>query len=142
MAQPVYPEMTVPTPPPLSKRIRRFFFKLLIFLFTVPPLLLALYIWFALSFSYSSGERAGYVQKFSRKGWVCKTWEGELAMVNLPGALPQIFEFTVRDPKVAEQLNASVGKRVVVHYEQHRGLPTTCFGDTSYFVTSAQEVEP
>ena len=108
----------------------------------MPPLLFALYIWGALTFTYSSGERAGFVQKFSRKGWICKTWEGELAMVNLPGAMPQIFEFTVRDPKVAEKLNASVGRRVVLHYEQHRGLPTTCFGDTSYFVTTVQDVEP
>jgi hypothetical protein len=63
-------------------------------------------------------------------------------MVNLPGALPQIFEFTVRDPKVAEKLDATVGRRVVLHYEQHRGLPTTCFGDTSYFVTTVQDVGP
>ena len=84
----------------------------------------------------------GFVQKFSNKGWICKTWEGELAMVNLPGTISQIFTFTVRDPKVAEQINATLGKRVAMHYDQHRGLPTTCFGDTTYFVTSVQSVEP
>jgi hypothetical protein len=108
----------------------------------VPPILLALYIWAALSFTYSKGERVGFVQKFSNKGWICKTWEGELAMVNLPGTVSQIFTFTVRDPKVAEQINATLGKRVAMHYDQHRGLPTTCFGDTTYFVTSVQSVEP
>ena len=131
-----------PAPLPLSARIRRFFIRLIVFLIIVPPILLALYIWAALSFSYSSGERVGYVQKFSRKGWICKTWEGELAMVNLPGALAQIFPFTVRDAAVAEQINTSLGKKVVLHYEQHLGLPTSCFGDTSYFVKTVEAIEP
>jgi hypothetical protein len=102
----------------------------------------ALYAWTTLSYSYSSGERAGYVQKFSDKGWLCKTWEGELAMVNLPGAMPEIFRFTVRDDKVAARLNQSMGQRVALHYEQHRGVPTSCFGDTEYFVTDVRAVQP
>ena len=97
-----------------------------------------LYTWAALSYSYSDGVRAGYVQKFSKKGWICKTWEGELAMANLPGTMPQIFNFTVRDAAVATQISADMGKRVVVHYEQHVGLPTSCFGDTEYFVNSVR----
>ena len=104
--------------------------------------LLGLYTWAALTYSYSSGERAGYVQKFSRKGWICKTWEGELAMANLPGAMPEVFRFTVRDNNVAEQMNRNMGERVTLHYEQHRGLPTSCFGETSYFVTEIRRVEP
>jgi hypothetical protein len=102
----------------------------------------ALYVWAALAFSYSSGERAGYVQKFSHKGWVCKTWEGELAMVNLPGAMPEIFRFTVRDDGVAQRINQSMGQRVALHYEQHRGVPSSCFGETEYFVTGVQAVRP
>jgi hypothetical protein len=102
----------------------------------------ALYVFAALSFSYSSGERAGYVQKFSHKGWVCKTWEGELAMVNLPGTMPEIFRFTVRDNAVAQSLNQSMGRRVALHYEQHRGVPTTCFGETEYYVTEVHQVGP
>jgi hypothetical protein len=102
----------------------------------------ALYVWAALSFNFSEGERAGYVQKFSRKGWVCKTWEGELAMVTLPGTLAETFRFSVRDDKVAEVINASVGKRVALSYEQHKGIPTDCFGETEYFVTGAKVVEP
>ncbi|HEV7671480.1 MAG TPA: hypothetical protein VGS22_23415 [Thermoanaerobaculia bacterium] len=101
-----------------------------------------LYVWAALSFDFSEGERAGYVQKFSRKGWVCKTWEGELAMVTLPGTLAETFRFSVRDDKVAEVINASVGRRVALSYEQHKGLPTDCFGETEYFVTGAKVVEP
>ncbi len=107
----------------------------------VPIVAFALYTWSALTWSYSTGERAGYVQKFSHKGWICKTWEGELAMVNIPGALSEKFLFTVRDSKVADYVNASLGKRVALSYEQHRGLPTTCFGETDYFITAVRVVE-
>jgi hypothetical protein len=106
-----------------------------------PILVFALYTWSALTWSYSEGERAGYVQKFSRKGWICKTWEGELAMVNIPGSLSEKFLFTVRDDKVADYINASLGKRVALKYEQHRGVPTTCFGETDYFVNAVRVVE-
>jgi hypothetical protein len=101
-----------------------------------------LYVWATLAYSYSSGERAGYVQKFSHKGWLCKTWEGELAMVNLPGAMPEIFRFTVRDGAVAARLDQTMGQRVTLHYEQHRGVPSSCFGDTEYFVTDVKPVSP
>jgi len=97
--------------------------------------------WLALTYDYSDGERAGYVQKLSRKGWVCKTWEGELALVNLPGAMPEIFYFSVRDEAVAKRIQQSVGKRVALSYEQHIGVPTTCFGDTQYFVIDIKAVE-
>jgi len=100
-----------------------------------------LWTWFTLNYDYSDGERAGYVQKFSRKGWVCKTWEGELALVNLPGAMPEIFRFTVRDDAVARRIQDSVGKRVALTYEQHIGVPTTCFGDTQYFVVNIKVIE-
>ena len=93
--------------------------------------------WFALAlrWSYSSGERAGWVQKFSNKGWVCKTWEGELALVSLPGTSVEKFLFTVRDDDVAAEINKVMGQRVSLHYEQKVGLPTTCFGETRYYVT-------
>lgn len=96
------------------------------------------YVMFALWYSYSDGERAGYVQKFSRKGWVCKTWEGEIAMANLPGAMPEVFAFSVRDAAVAEKLTGQMGNRVVLKYEQHLGIPTDCFGETSYFVVDVR----
>ena len=98
--------------------------------------LLALYFWAALSWSYSSGERAGWVQKLSKKGWVCKTFEGELALVSLPGSVPEKFLFTIYDEAVAERVNKAVGKRVALHYEEKVGLPGSCFGDTRYYVTN------
>jgi 4-amino-4-deoxy-L-arabinose transferase-like glycosyltransferase len=97
--------------------------------------LAAAYFWLALKWSYSSGERAGWVQKFSHKGWVCKTWEGELALVSLPGSSVEKFHFTVHDDAVAREVSAATGKRVTLHYEEKVGLPTTCFGDTRHFVT-------
>ena len=93
----------------------------------IPLVLFSLYTWLALTWTYSSGERAGYVQKFSKKGWICKTWEGELAMVSLPGTMPEKFYFTVRTDSIAARINASLGKRVAVTYRQHVGVSTTCF---------------
>jgi hypothetical protein len=101
---------------------------------TVLVALVAGYFATVLSWSYSSGERAGWVQKFSRKGWVCKTWEGELALVSVPGTTVEKFPFTVRDEGVAEHINKVMGQRVSLHYEQKIGLPTTCFGETRYYV--------
>ena len=111
--------------------LKRIFLALLVLL-----VLAAVYFWAALSWSYSSGERAGWVQKLSNKGWLCKTWEGELALVSLPGSVPEKFYFTIRDDAVAESLSQVMGKRVTLHYEEKVGLPTTCFGDTRHFVTS------
>ena len=134
---------TAPTAPPPARRStgRRLLFGLFVLIVVILGVI-ALYVWAALHISYSEGDRAGYVQKFSRKGWICKTWEGELAMVNLPGTLPQIFQFSVRDAAVAEQMNKTLGQRVRLHYEQHKGIPTTCFGETEYFVTEVEPVAP
>ena len=108
----------------------------------VVALLFAAYVAIALSWSYSTGERAGYLQKLSSKGWICKTWEGEQSLVSLPGATPEKFLFTVRSPEVVAQLKAAMGKRVTLNYEQHKGLPSSCFGETEYFVTGMKEVAP
>lgn len=99
------------------------------------------YIWIALHWSYSEGERAGFMQKLSHKGWLCKTWEGELSLVALPGAAPEKFYFSVRDESVAQQVNAAVGQRLSLTYEQHKGLPTSCFGETDYFVTAVNVIK-
>jgi hypothetical protein len=103
--------------------------------------LFALYIYIALNWSYSTGERAGFLQKISNKGWICKTWEGELSLVSMPGTAPEKFLFTVRDEAIAQKISAAAGKRVTLNYEQHKGLPTSCFGDTDYFVTGVTEIE-
>jgi len=126
-------------PANVPRRRGRVFFILLAVLLG-PVLLFSLYVWIALSYDYSDGERAGYVQKFSRKGWICKTWEGELAMVNLPGAIAEVFPFTVRDEAVAARINGMIGQRVALSYEQHLGLPTSCFGETSYFVVNVKAI--
>ena len=103
--------------------------------------LFSLYVYIALNWSYSSGERAGFLQKVSHKGWICKTWEGELSLVAMPGAAPEKFLFTVRDEAVAQKVSTAAGKRVTLNYEQHKGLPSSCFGDTDYFVVDVKEIE-
>jgi hypothetical protein len=99
------------------------------------------FTWITLHWSYSEGERAGYVQKLSKKGFVCKTWEGEMAMVTMPGTVAEKFLFTVPTDAIAARLNASVGKRMALHYQQHKWIPTSCFGETEYFVTDVRVME-
>jgi hypothetical protein len=101
----------------------------------------ALYTFATLQFSYSEGERVGFVQKLSKKGWVCKTNEGELAMVNIVGQNAQIFPFTVRDDAVAGQIEALNGHKVSLQYKEHRGIPSTCFGETNYFVVGVKKAD-
>jgi hypothetical protein len=103
-------------------------------------LLAGAWLWLTLHWNYSEGERAGYVQKLSKKGWVCKSWEGEIAMVTMPGAIPEKFDFSIRDEAVAQKINALAGKRVVLMYRQNKFIPSTCFGETEYFVTDVREV--
>jgi hypothetical protein len=131
-----------PTDAPAPGFARRHWGKLTILAIVGFPLVaLTLWAMIALSYTYSTGTRTGYVQKLSRKGWVCKTWEGELAMATAPGVSPQIFTFTIRDDSVAAALSLDMGKgRVAVEYDEHRGVPTSCFGDTPYFVTGYRVV--
>lgn len=99
------------------------------------------YVVFVLNWSYSKGERVGYVQKFSEKGWLCKTWEGELQMLPVPGALPEKFLFSVRDQALINTINATMGKKLALSYEQHKGIPTSCFGESEYFAVRAKTLE-
>lgn len=103
--------------------------------------LFAAYTWVALTWSYSEGERAGYVQKLSKKGWLCKTWEGELALVTMPGTVGEKFYFSVRDDSLAQTINRSIGRRVSLDYEEHVGIPSSCFGETRYFITGIKAIE-
>ena len=131
----------IPDEEPAPRR-RRFGWKSILFgLVVIVVVGLGLWTWISLNWAYSDGERVGFVQKFSRKGWLCKTWEGELAMANVPGSMPQLFHFTVRDDAVAQHINSAAGKRVTLHYQQRMGVPTTCFGETDYHVQSVRVLE-
>ena len=129
----------VPTAPSWKRRHWRKISVLLVVL--VPLLLFAGWSALTLGYVFSRGERAGFAQKLSKRGWLCKTWEGELAMVNLPGAMPEIFKFTVRSDSIANILEKNLGKRVSLSYDQHRGVPTSCFGETEYFITNVRLLE-
>lgn len=132
--------MSSPVPPPTPRR-RTSTLKMMFWLLLVPIALIALYFTVVLKWNYSAGERAGWVQKLSRKGWLCKTWEGEMAMVSMPGAIPEKFLFTVRDDAIADSINKVMGKRVTLHYEEKVGLPTSCFGETRHFVNRVVQVD-
>ena len=133
MTDPVPPTQPEPAPRRGWSRKTR---AILIGLLLAPFLLFALYTALVLNWSYSDGLRSGILQKFSRKGYLCKTWEGELAMTTVPGVAPTLWTFSVRDDRVADQISAAIGKRVALHYEEHRGVPTSCFGTTNYYVDS------
>lgn len=116
-------------------------FKRIVLPLVVLVALVAAYFYAMLNWSYSTGDRAGWVQKLSHKGWVCKTWEGELALVSMPGAPVEKFNFTVFDDAVAADINRHIGKRVALNYEQKVGLPSSCFGETRYYVTKVTPVD-
>ena len=99
-----------------------------------------LWTWLTLAWAYAEGERAGVLQKFVRRGWVCKTQEGEIALYYGGGqymgaaSSPQLWDFSVRDQAVAASLTKAVGHRVQLHYTEHPGIPTPCFAETRFFV--------
>jgi hypothetical protein len=117
------------------------FIKFIFWLGVFPFAVFALYTWATLNWVYSSGERVGYVQKFSLKGYVCKTWEGEIVLVSMPGTQAEKFVFTVTDDSIAKRVNDSLGQRVKLIYEEHKGIPSSCFGETPYFVQDIKVLE-
>lgn len=136
------PESEPQAAPPAHGFARRNWGKLTLFaVIVLPCLVFTIWAGAALSYTYSSGQRVGFIQKFSHKGWICKTWEGELAIVNMPGALSQIFDFSVRSDSVARAISDAMAKgRVELEYQEHRGVPTSCFGETNYYVTGVKSV--
>jgi hypothetical protein len=133
-------EPPAPAPEPRRPRKRRWGVMLFGLFVILPILLVALWTTIALNWTYSRGERAGYIQKFSEKGWICKTWEGEIAMVNMPGQAQEKFAFSVRNDSVAREITKLMSNRVSITYEQHPGIPLKCFGETDYFVTGVRGV--
>ena len=121
---------------------RRWKLRLILLLFVFPAVVLAGYTWLTLHYAYSTGERTGYVKKISKKGWPCKTWEGELAVATVPGTAPEIFQFSVRDEATASRIQQTAGQRVALAYQQHRGVPSTCFGDTEYYIVGVRTIGP
>ena len=99
-----------------------------------------LWTWLTLAWAYAEGERAGVLQKFVRRGWICKTQEGEIALYYGGGQYmgagisPQLWDFSVRDKLVAADLSKAVGHRVQLHYTEHPGIPTNCFAESRFLV--------
>jgi hypothetical protein len=136
-------------PPVVAKPIvvrtpwhKRWSTRLLAALIILPLLAFALWAAVTLNVVYERGERYGYVQNFAKQGVICATWEGELAMTNVPGVAPETFQFSVRDDAVAADIQQSIGKRVALSYEEHRNVPTSCFGKSDHFVSGVRVEEP
>lgn len=122
--------------------LRRHWGKMTLTTILITPLLVfTIWAGLALAFTYSSGDRVGFIQKLARKGWLCKTWEGELQLSNVPGSAPTIFFFTVRSDSIAEEVRKLEGRQVSIHYSQHIGVPSRCFGDTEYFIIGVRAIE-
>lgn len=119
-----------------SGRVGRWFLILLVLLLGGSWL----WTWLTLHWAYAEGERAGVLQRFVRRGWVCKTSEGEIALYYGgsqymgAGLSPQLWDFSVRDPVIAAALSKAVGHRVQLHYTEHPGIPTSCFAETRFLV--------
>ncbi len=130
------PAQATETPlPPRPSLLRRHWGKMTLLTIVFVPLIgMSLWVGITLTYTYSDGTRTGFVQKLSRKGWLCKTWEGELAMTTVPGTAPQIYSFSVRSDSVAREIEKIQGSQVTLHYKEHRGVPTSCFGETQYYV--------
>lgn len=117
-------------------RLGRWFFILLLLIVVGT----GLWTWLTLAWAYAEGERAGVLQKFARRGWLCKTQEGEIALYYGGGQYmgagisPQLWDFSVRDKSVAAELSKAVGHRVQLHYTEHPGIPTSCFAETRFLV--------
>jgi hypothetical protein len=133
----------IAVPPPPTTFFHRHRWKIILFgSLAVAVSACSLWTLITLTFSYSDGDRIGYLQKFSHRGWLCRTWEGELAMTPVPGATPQIFSFTVRDDDTVKRIKEAEGKRVALHYKEKRGIPSSCFGDTNYFISDIRVLGP
>jgi hypothetical protein len=114
---------------------RRLWLKLGVPLVLVAIAAAGLWVWGTLGFVYSSGERTGYVKGFAQRGWLCKTWEGELTVPRRPALADTTFKFTVRDDSVARALQLAVpGRLVTLSFDEHRGVPSSCFGETENYV--------
>lgn len=112
----------------------------LVVVIALPIIVITVWTAFSLNFYYSEGTRAGFLQKISKRGWVCKTWEGEIQLTAIPGSAPQMFEFTTRSDSLAAILTQYAGQQVSLNYREHKGIPTSCFGDTRYYVIGVQKV--
>ena len=118
----------------IKKKIKRYFY----YLVSVVILLVGIWIYWSYFFNYSDGYRAGLLQKFSRKGNIFKTFEGEMVLSSVQSnknvtLASEKFLFSVTDKNLALQLDTLQGKTVIVHYkEKKNALPWR--GDSAHIV--------
>lgn len=113
--------------------------RILIKIVAVLAILLAGIFAFIYYVPYSEGVRSGELIKFSRKGVLFKTWEGEVSQ-GISGA--QIFKFSVldRDADVIEDLKEAEGTYVKLNYEE-RFSTFSWWGESKYFITRVEATQ-
>jgi hypothetical protein len=120
--------------------------KFLSWLILVVIIVLAALVYWKYFFTYSEGYRAGLLQKFSKKGVVFKTYEGEMILSSVRSnrdiaIASEKFFFSAKTEDVANKLNQLQGEYIVVHYREKNGvLPWV--GETRYLVDSVKIVDP
>jgi hypothetical protein len=131
--------MTPSKGPEIVKKIKRIFRLLIIFLI----LAAGIFIYGKYFYTYSDGYRAGLLQKFSHKGNIFKTYEGEIILssvtsTNNVALASEKFYFSVTDKVLAQQLDTLQGQFVIVHYRQKNGV-VFWRGDSEYFVDNVKK---
>ncbi len=99
------------------------------FLFAVILIIIVcggLFTYWRFYYSFGEGNKAGLLIQFMKKGYVFKTYEGEIIQAGLK-SYPSVpvatkdFTFSVADPAVADSLMGYEGKEVVLHYTEYFG---------------------
>ncbi len=120
------------------KKLKRYLYIFLLILFIIA----GAYVYWKYSFTYSEGFRAGELQKFSHKGTIFKTYEGEMVLSSIQSAksvaiASEKFLFSVTDKRIAAKLDSLQGNFVTVHYTEKNGtLPWR--GESKYLVDSVR----
>ena len=129
-------QTTVPASTARSGKAKR----IVMVIFLIALALLALFIWWNYYFTYSEGNRYGLLQKFSHRGNMFKTYEGELILSSVRGnqnvtIASEKFFFSVTDENIAKKLDELQGQNITVHYLEKKSV-AFWRGDSRYIVDS------
>jgi hypothetical protein len=124
----------------IKRRTRKFLLQLLVLI----VIFTSIFIYWKYYYTYSNGYRAGLLQKFSHKGNLVKTYEGEMILSSVSGNANVViasekFYFSVTSSKLAQRLDTMQGQMVIVHYKQKNGV-LFWHGDSEYLVDSVKRI--
>lgn len=116
--------------------------KILKWTASIVVIILAIFIYWRYFYTYSEGYRAGLLQKFSSKGTIFKTYEGEIILSSISSTrdvaiASEKFYFTLKNKALVRQFDMMQGQNVIVHYKQ-KNAPLFFRGDSEYLVDSVR----